>query len=59
MNTQERFLALMNFEAVDRSLLWEMGYWGGTVRRWYREGLPLKKGVPDALPDGSSIMSCP
>jgi hypothetical protein len=55
MNTRERFLALMDFEPVDRSLLWEMGYWGGTVRRWYREGLPRNMGVPDTLPDGSSV----
>jgi hypothetical protein len=55
MNTRERFLALMNFEPVDRSLFWEMGYWGATVRRWYREGLQLKKGIPDTLPDGSAV----
>jgi len=30
MNTRERFLALMNFEPVDRTLKWELGYWAGT-----------------------------
>ncbi len=51
MNTRDRYLAVMNFEEVDRTLLWEFGYWAATVRRWYREGLPLVKGIPDSLLD--------
>ena len=39
MNARERFLAVMNFEEVDRTLLWEFAYWGETLDRWYREGL--------------------
>lgn len=42
MNARERFLAVMNFEPVDRVPLWEFGYWAGAVRRWYTEGLPRK-----------------
>jgi hypothetical protein len=26
MNVRERFLAVMNFEPVDRTLFWEMGF---------------------------------
>lgn len=55
MNERERFLAVMNFEPVDRTLMWEMGYWSAAVRRWYGEGLSQKKGVPDWLPDGRSM----
>ena len=54
MNSRERFLATMAFEPVDRPPLWEMGYWGGAIRRWYREGLPRVKGLPDSLADGDS-----
>jgi hypothetical protein len=36
MNTRERFLSVMNFEKVDLTLYWEMGYWKDTVERWYR-----------------------
>ena len=57
MNTRERYLALMTFEEVDRTLLWELGYWGGTLRRWYQEGLPKIKGVPEEVADGSSVMA--
>jgi len=57
MNTRERYLALMTFEEVDRTLMWELGYWGGTIRRWYKEGLPEDKGVPEEVPDGSSVMA--
>lgn len=46
MNTRERFLAVMRFEEVSRTLEWEFGYWGGTVERWYSEGLPRVHGLP-------------
>ncbi len=49
MNTRERFLAVMDFQPVDRTLLWEFGYWGGAIRRWYEEGLPRKAGLPEAV----------
>lgn len=52
MNSRERFCAIMSFQPVDRTLLWEIGYWGNTVRRWYREGLPRRHGLPDDLVDG-------
>lgn len=42
MNTRERFLEVMNFNPDVRSLKWEFGYWGGTIKRWYDEGLPEK-----------------
>ena len=47
LNSRERFLATMNFQPADRALLWEMGYWGATLRRWYDEGLPKVHGIPD------------
>lgn len=46
MNNRERFQAVMGFEPVDRTLLWEFGYWGGAIRRWYDEGLPRRTGIP-------------
>jgi uroporphyrinogen decarboxylase len=49
MNTRERFNAVMNFEPIDRTLLWEFGYWGGAIRRWYAEGLPRRIGMPDTV----------
>ncbi len=57
MNTRERFLALMNFQEVDRNFIWEFGYWGGTVRRWYQEGLPLVKGLSEKAHDGSGTFA--
>ena len=55
MNTRERFLALMHFEPVDRTLFWEMGYWKDTVERWYREGLVKKNDVTAGLKPGEGI----
>ncbi len=54
MNARDRFLAVMNFDSVP-TLKWEFGYWGGTVRRWYREGLAKRVGIPDTWEDGRSV----
>lgn len=45
MTDKERFHAIMNFEKPDRMLAWEQGFWGGTIERWYEEGLPEIEGV--------------
>ena len=45
MNDKERFHAVMNFEPCDRTLYWEQGFWGGTVQRWYKEGMAKRHGV--------------
>lgn len=45
MTDKERFHRIMAFERPDRMLAWEQGYWGGTVARWYREGLARRQGV--------------
>lgn len=55
MNARERFLACMNFEPIDRPPLWEFGYWGGTVHRWYGEGLPRKVGIPAWVTPGQGV----
>jgi uroporphyrinogen decarboxylase len=55
MNTRERFHAIMNFEKPDRNLIWEMGYWLGTVNRWYEEGLPKTHGLTIAGDPGMGV----
>uniref|UniRef100_A0A7V4TIF7 Uroporphyrinogen decarboxylase (URO-D) domain-containing protein n=1 Tax=Candidatus Caldatribacterium saccharofermentans TaxID=1454753 RepID=A0A7V4TIF7_9BACT len=42
MNTRERFLEVMHGNSRVCPPKWEFGYWGGTVERWYREGLPKR-----------------
>jgi len=50
MNTRERFLESMkDFDSDVPTMKWEFGYWGETINRWYREGLPKKD--PPELPD--------
>jgi hypothetical protein len=55
MNARERFLAIMNFEKVDRTLFWEMGYWKDTLDRWYQEGLPQQHDVTSGLKPGEGV----
>jgi hypothetical protein len=51
VNTRERFLATMRFAAGVSAPKWEFGYWGGTLNRWYEEGLPevLYPSIPTTL----------
>ena len=39
MNHLERFLAVMEYEPVDRVPNWELGAWAQTRDRWEKEGL--------------------
>jgi len=55
MNTRERFLSIMDFKYCDRTLLWEWGYWGGTIQRWYNEGLPLRRGLRKSAEYGETV----
>ncbi len=45
MTDKERFHAIMRFEPPDRPLYWEQGFWGGTIERWYAEGMARVTGV--------------
>ncbi|MDD5658637.1 MAG: uroporphyrinogen decarboxylase family protein [Actinomycetota bacterium] len=42
MNAKEKFIEFTNFNKTIPAIKWEFGYWGGTIKRWYKEGLPLK-----------------
>ena len=55
ISVRELFLKIMNFEPCDRTLNWELAYWGGTLKRWYEEGLPKIKGLPDGVTHGKGI----
>ena len=54
-NTRETFLKILGFEPAGRTLNWEFGYWGGTVKRWYREGLPEIEGLPEKVSEGRGV----
>ncbi|MHB9090954.1 MAG: hypothetical protein ACYC7H_06005, partial [Chloroflexota bacterium] len=38
----------------DRAPLWEFGYWGGTIERWYNEGLPKIRGLNPTIGFGDA-----
>jgi uroporphyrinogen decarboxylase len=47
MNAREKFLETMLFTGKKTTPpKWEFGYWGGTLNKWYREGLPKKNPAP-------------
>jgi len=55
VTSREKFLATMDFDTFTPPPLYEFGYWGGTIRRWYREGLPQIDGIPPDIPSGKSV----
>ena len=55
MNTRDIFLASMAFEPSTPVLKMEYGYWVGTIRRWYEEGLKVEKPIPESLAYGDSV----
>jgi uroporphyrinogen-III decarboxylase len=55
MNTRELFLEILNFNPKVRTLNWEFGYWGGTLKRWYIEGLPEKFGPLKDVTYGETV----
>ena len=47
MNTREKFVETMMFAGKKtQPPKWEFGYWGETLNRWYKSGLPRKNWVP-------------
>ena len=61
MNSREKFLSVMRMEDADYASVEipkvEFGYWAGTIRRWFREGLPCVEPVPAKISDGIAIMA--
>ena len=55
INTRELFLKIIEFKSAPRTLNWEFGYWGGTINRWYKEGLPKIKGLPEEVSEGRGV----
>ena len=55
MNAKELYLKIMNFESCERTLNWELGYWGGVLNRWYKEGLPKKFGLEREVDYGDAV----
>jgi len=61
MNSREKFLSVMrmqdgNYSGVQIPKV-EFGYWAGTIRRWFEQGLPCADPVPESISDGIAIMA--
>jgi len=61
MNSREKFLSVMRMEDADYASVEipkvELGYWAGTIRRWFGEGLHQVESVPAKISDGIAIMA--
>ena len=43
MTTKERFLEVMKCNSKVKTLDWEFGYFIGTLKNWYKDGLPQRR----------------
>jgi len=61
MNSREKFLSVMRMKDGDYSKAVipkvEFGYWAGTIRRWFGEGLKMIEPVPQKISDGIAVMA--
>ncbi len=62
MNSRQKFLSVMRMKPGQTSGSIEVpkvefGYWAGTIRRWFDEGLPQQAAIPADIPDGVAIMA--
>jgi len=55
ISSKELYRNVINFKSSPRTLKWEWSYWGGTLDRWYKEGLPEKKGLTQKPTYGESV----
>ena len=69
MNSREKFNSVMSFDSKTQNMKAEFGYWAGTVKNWFKSGLPqiedIRSGVLDAdlirgsspiYPDGDELV---
>jgi len=54
-STKELFMDILNFKSCKRTIKWEFGYWGGTLKRWYSEGLPVLRELNKNITYGETI----
>ncbi|MFO7929369.1 MAG: uroporphyrinogen decarboxylase family protein [Candidatus Humimicrobiaceae bacterium] len=61
MNSRQKFLSVMRMEDGDYNGVEvpkvEFGYWAGTIRRWFSQGLKKRQEVPEDISDGIAIMA--
>ena len=61
MNSREKFLSVMKMQGSDYRDVEipkvEFGYWAGTIRRWFNEGLPMAENIPKNYSNGIAIMA--
>ncbi len=55
MNSREKFNAVMNFDDNSPNMKAEFGYWAGTIRTWFDQGLPRLQDIPDSVLDGELV----
>lgn len=55
MNAKEKYQDVLNFSKGSHGLKWEFGFWGGTINRWHKEGLPKINGFNREVYYGETI----
>jgi len=59
MNSREKFNAVMSFDDNSPNMKVEFGYWAGTIRTWFDQGLPRLKDIPDSALEAELVRGSP
>ena len=51
MTSRQRFMAVLDFQPVDRIPLMDFGYWEETIEAWHEQGLPVGITSPQQVED--------
>ena len=55
MDSREKFNSVMSSDSRTQNMKSEFGYWAGTVKRWFRSGLPQIEGIRPGVLDAQLI----
>jgi uroporphyrinogen decarboxylase len=55
LNSREKFNSAMSFDSKAQNIKTEFGYWAGTIRNWFKSGLPKIEGIPEDALDADLV----
>ncbi|HAX17765.1 MAG TPA: hypothetical protein DCY00_04115 [Actinobacteria bacterium] len=55
MNSREKFLSVLDGDNREICMKTEFAYWAGTIKQWFKEGLPQKALIAEDITDSESL----
>ena len=55
MNSREKFYSVLDGDNREINMKTEFAYWAGTIKQWFKEGLPQKALIAEDITDSESL----